>query len=100
MEIGSDIHNPQRMGTNDFGDPLTFHLAPPASQSSQLFVPLSQKLTSSLSFDPHFKHIASGIAATDKSTRRYNKELDTTTFIYVCLCRINSVITADMQAHS
>ncbi len=27
------VHDPQRINPDDFGDPLTFHLEPPASQS-------------------------------------------------------------------
>ncbi len=29
MKFGSDIHVPLRMNCNNFGDPSTFHLAPP-----------------------------------------------------------------------
>ena len=29
----TDIHDPPRMNPNDFGDPLTFHLAPPSGQN-------------------------------------------------------------------
>ncbi len=31
-KFGVDIHGSQTMTPNDFGDPLTFHLAPPSSQ--------------------------------------------------------------------
>ena len=32
IQIWRDIHSPQRMKPNDFGDPLTFSLVPPADQ--------------------------------------------------------------------
>ncbi len=36
MKFGADIHGAQRMIPRDFGDPLTFHLMPPAGQSFHL----------------------------------------------------------------
>ncbi len=33
MAIGRDIYGAQRMNHNNFGDPVTFTLAPPAAQS-------------------------------------------------------------------
>lgn len=32
MKFCTNIHGPHRMKANDFGDPLMFHLAPPAGQ--------------------------------------------------------------------
>ena len=37
MKFGRDIHVPQRMDPNDFGDPLTFPLESPAGQISHIF---------------------------------------------------------------
>ncbi len=36
MKFGADIHGSQRMNPTDCGDPLTFHLAPPARQCFHL----------------------------------------------------------------
>lgn len=36
MNVSTVVHGPQRMMSTDFGDPMTFHLMPPAGQSSQL----------------------------------------------------------------
>ncbi len=32
MKCGSDVHVPLRMNCKNFGDPLTFHLAPSSGQ--------------------------------------------------------------------
>lgn len=36
MTFGTDIYDPLRMTSNDFSDPLSFHVMPPAGQSSHL----------------------------------------------------------------
>ena len=36
MKFCTNIHGPQRIYSNDFGNPLTFHLVPPAGQSFHL----------------------------------------------------------------
>ncbi len=36
IKLCTDIYDPQRMNPADFGDPLTFPLAPPAGQSFYL----------------------------------------------------------------
>ncbi len=33
MKFGTDIHAPLSVYFNEFGDPLTFHLAPSSSQN-------------------------------------------------------------------
>ncbi len=37
MKFATDIHVPLRVNHNNFGDPLTFHLAP-SSQDFNLFI--------------------------------------------------------------
>ncbi len=44
MKFGTDGHGTQRMNLNDFGVPLTFHLAPPAGQRFHLSSEISQHL--------------------------------------------------------
>lgn len=41
MRFGTDIHGAQTMNANDFGDPMTFHVAPPACKSFHLFSKIS-----------------------------------------------------------
>ncbi len=36
IKFGTNIHVPLRMNSNNFGDTLTFHLAPPAGQNLNL----------------------------------------------------------------
>ncbi len=36
MKFGTDIHRAQKVNPNDFGDPLTFHLAPSSGQNFSL----------------------------------------------------------------
>ncbi len=44
MPIGTDVHGVQRMDPNDFSDPLTFHLVPPAGQNLHISCEISQRL--------------------------------------------------------
>lgn len=44
MKFSTDVHVPQRMNPTDFGDDLTFHLAPPAGQSFNLSSEISHYL--------------------------------------------------------
>ncbi len=50
MKFCIDIHGPQKMNTNDSGDPLTFHLAPTRTDSKRMTSPSARYplLTSSL----------------------------------------------------
>lgn len=34
MTLGADIHVPNKMNCNDFGEPLTFELRPPSGKSN------------------------------------------------------------------
>ncbi len=49
MKFGTDIHGAQRMNSSDFGDPLTFPVAPSAGQSFTLICEISQHPLDSLS---------------------------------------------------
>ncbi len=44
MKFGADIHGAKRMSPNDFGDPLTFDIVPPAGQSFHISSGISQHL--------------------------------------------------------
>lgn len=48
MKLCTDIHGPQRMCPNDFGDPLTLPLALPAGQSIYLSSEVCQNLLDGL----------------------------------------------------
>ncbi len=42
MKFGTDTHGGERVKINDFGNPLTFHLAPPAGKCSHSSSEISQ----------------------------------------------------------
>ncbi len=44
MIFGTDVHGPQRINPNDFGEPLTFAVVPPAAQIFHLSSEISQHL--------------------------------------------------------
>ena len=48
MKSFADVHGPQRMNPNEFGDPLTFLIVPPAGQTVCLFSKASQQLSNVL----------------------------------------------------
>ncbi len=48
IKFCTDVHGSQRMNPTDFGDPLTFSLAPPAGQSFHLSCEISQYLLDGL----------------------------------------------------
>lgn len=53
MKFWTDIHGPQRMNATNFGDPLAFHLMPPAGQHFHLSCKMSEHLLDGLDADIH-----------------------------------------------
>ncbi len=53
MKFSTDIHDPQRMNSNDFGDPLTFFIVPPAGQSFHSSSEIPQHLQHEFCTDIH-----------------------------------------------